>query len=239
MPSDLSPVNPRNANTEHHNATKRNKARRWLASTIATLAAVAVGVLMFNLLGDAALFFYNVDEAVAKRDELGERRFKVQGTPLNTPSATFKDDLPALSFTIGFNNTEMQVLHVGDPPDLFQTGVPVVLEGSWQKGSWQTDTTPDASRAHTQAPDASRPQTGATQSMWYFASDRMLVKHDNDYRQRADYDERTGYNNSTTSPDNYNNSPSSNNNPTSPGSYTTNTSTTNRDEKSVSETYSS
>lgn len=174
MPSDLSPVNPRDTSpqdtsTEHHKTAKRTKTHRWLASAFATLAAVAVGMLMFNLLGDAALFFYNVDEAVAKRDELGERRFKVQGTPLNTPSATFKDDLPALSFTIGFNDTEMQVVHVGDPPDLFQPGVPVVLEGSWQTGSWQTDTTQPA------------------QSMWYFASDRMLVKHDNDYRQRADY----------------------------------------------------
>jgi hypothetical protein len=45
-----------------------------------------LGALAFvatKALSDAALFFYNADEAVAKRDELGDSRFPAQGTVMD------------------------------------------------------------------------------------------------------------------------------------------------------------
>ena len=138
------------------------------ALTLAVVAG-AVALLVANLLGDAALFFYNADEAVQRRDELGSQRFRVQGTPLDEPVAVFSGDTPALAFAIGFEGVVMDVVHTGDPPDLFQPGVPVVLEGAWR--------------------NTSSPVTSAGDG-WHFASDRMLVKHDNDYRNRDDYSER-------------------------------------------------
>ena len=132
--SDLSPLTPRHFQaSQPGRGARMRRIKRWLAAATSMAMAVAVLLLIFNLLGDAALFFYNVDEAIERRPELGERRFKVQGTPLNEPVAKFADDKPALSFRIGFNNAEMHVLHVGDPPDLFQPGVPIVLEGKWRR----------------------------------------------------------------------------------------------------------
>ena len=146
------------------------KARRWTAAAV-TLAVVAgVALLVSNLLGDSALFFYNADEAVERRDELASQRFRLQGTPLQTPVDTFFDDRPVLAFPVGFNGAVVDVVHTGDPPELFQPGVPVVLEGAWQSGSG--------------------PGPAVASDDWHFASDRMLVKHDNDYRDRDDYDER-------------------------------------------------
>ena len=138
------------------------------ALTLAVVAG-AVTLLVANLLGDAALFFYNADEAVQRRDELQSQRFRVQGTPLDEPVAVFSGDTPALAFAIGFEGVVMDVVHTGDPPDLFQPGVPVVLEGAWR--------------------NTSSPVAGDGDG-WHFASDRMLVKHDNDYRNRDDYSER-------------------------------------------------
>jgi len=59
-----------------------------------------------------------------------------------------------VAFTVTFNGTEVAVVHQGDPPQLFKDAMPVVLEGHWDS-------------------------TGAR-----FDSDRMLVKHDENYVEK-------------------------------------------------------
>lgn len=155
----------------------RSGPRRVLAILIVAAVVLAVTALVVFLLGDATLFFYNADEAVERRAELGSERFRVQGTPLDgSITETFRDDQPVLAFSIGFEGSIVDVVHSGDPRELFQPGVPVVLEGNWTPGPAPVDS---AGRGALLADDG-----------WFFASDRMLVKHDNDYRDRADYDAR-------------------------------------------------
>ena len=89
---------------------------------------VGVGVVVYQGLTSASLYFYNADEAVAQRDDLGDKRFRLQGT-VRTTSTT--DRRRASTFTIAFNGVEVAVRHDGDPPELFQPGIPVVLEGRW------------------------------------------------------------------------------------------------------------
>ena len=156
----LAPVTPRPVRSG-------GRRRRWTAALIVAGVAVAVALLVNNLLGDAALFFYNADEAVERRDDLGSQRFRIQGTPVEEAAEAFEDDRPVLVFAIAFEGAVVDVVHTGDPPELFQPGVPVVLEGAWVAGSGP-----------------------ATADGWHFASDRMLVKHDNDYRDRDDYEQR-------------------------------------------------
>ena len=156
----LAPVTPRPVR-------KGGRRRRWTAALIVAGVAVAVALLVNNLLGDAALFFYNADEAVERREDLGSQRLRIQGTPLGEPVETFEDDRPVLVFAIAFEAAVVDIVHTGDPPELFQPGVPVVLEGAWVAGSGP-----------------------AAADGWHFASDRMLVKHDNDYRDRDDYELR-------------------------------------------------
>ncbi len=165
--AELAPLTPRPAPA----TGTRRRFRRIAAGVAAAAVAVAVVMLTANLLGDSALFFYNADEAVQRRDELGSQRFRVQGTPLEEPADGFAGDRPAIGFSIGFNAEVIDVVHIGDPPELFQPGVPVVLEGAWTRGV---------------APVGD----GSSGEAWHFASDRMLVKHDNDYRKRDDYDKR-------------------------------------------------
>ena len=160
---ELSPLTPRPVQ-------RPARTRRWIAALVIVAVAGGVALLVSNLLGDAALFFYNADEAVERRDELASQRFRLQGTPLVEPVHAFWDDRPVLAFPVGFDGTVVDVVHTGDPPELFQPGVPVVLEGAWRQGP---------------GPGPSTAADG-----WHFASDRMLVKHDNDYRNRDDYEER-------------------------------------------------
>ena len=113
---------------------------------------VVVGALAFLLvrLGDATLYFRTADEAVAQRDSLGDRRFRLEGVVVAGSVGQIGDDV---TFDVTENGATVPVRHTGDPPELFQPNIPVVLEGRFADGS-----------------DV-------------FASDRIMVKHSESYRE--------------------------------------------------------
>jgi cytochrome c-type biogenesis protein CcmE len=141
------------------------RKRRWMPIALVVLVVVAISALLVKTLGDATLFFKNVDEAVAERDSLGDRRFQLQGTVVpGTIQRSELDGRPAVAFSISFNGIAMDVMHVGNPPELFKEGEAVVLEGHWTTGVPPTGAL-----------------AGGVHDGWYFASDRMLAKHDASY----------------------------------------------------------
>jgi cytochrome c-type biogenesis protein CcmE len=56
-------------------------------------------------------------------------------------------------FDVTEGGDTVTVVHAGDPPDLFEGGAPVVCEGTWEAGAGLV-----------------------------FDSDRILIKHDNEYK---------------------------------------------------------
>jgi cytochrome c-type biogenesis protein CcmE len=94
------------------------------------VAVVAVlGLLVVRGLSDATLYFRNADEAVAQRDSLGDKRFRLQGTVVGEPV----ESDGTVSFAVTFNGVAVDVHHAGSPPELFKPGIPVVLEGHWDE----------------------------------------------------------------------------------------------------------
>lgn len=116
---------------------RRSGGRRLAWAALAAIVVV-VGVVLVQGLGNATLFFRNVDEAVAERDELGDRRFRLQGTVVGE---TIAESDGQVVFDVEFNDVRAEVRHVGDPPDLFQPGIPVVLEGAWSSTGDHFDST--------------------------------------------------------------------------------------------------
>lgn len=135
----------------------RRHRRRWLPLLVLGVALLALGGLVYKGLSDATLYFRNADEAVAQRDSLGTKRFRLQGTVTGRPVTTPNGDV---DFTVKFNGVSVAVHHQGSPPDLFRTGIPVVIEGHW------------AARGDV------------------FDGDRILVKHDESYESQKDYEKR-------------------------------------------------
>ncbi len=111
-------------------STPSPKGRRGWAIVVIVLILAALAFVATKALSDAALFFYNADEAVAKRDELGDSRFRLQGTVMD---GTISETGDGVDFTVTFNGAEVPVHHRGDPPELFKAGEPVVLEGRWDR----------------------------------------------------------------------------------------------------------
>ena len=164
MTETLAPQEPRSG---------RRRQRRWIPALIGIAVVVAVVVLVWNLL-TGALYFYNADEAIVQRAELGDDRFTLQGTPVGCSIVSgAQAEQVVTAFTVAFEGALVDVVHRGEPAELFEGGTPVVLDGNWVEGE------PDVAGFAPLAADG-----------WYYASDRMRVKHDNDYINDDEYDTR-------------------------------------------------
>ena len=135
-------------------STSRRR-RNPIAYVVLVLVLVGLAVVVWKGLSSASLYFYNADEAVEQRLDLGDKRFRLQGTVVGDDYDTTAD---GVHFTVANNGVSVRVQHEGDPPNLFEIGIPVVLEGRWE-GS------------------------GAACS---FDSDRILVKHSEEYEAEND-----------------------------------------------------
>lgn len=149
--TSLNPIDPVETTGGSNSANRSGK--NPLIVGFVVLLVVAFGFIVVRGLGDAALFFYNADEAVEQREDLDGRRFRLQGRVVpDTVAETVADDgAVEVSFLVAHNDVEVSVRHRGDPPELFADGIPVVLEGAWEEGGSD------------------------------FSSNRMLVKHEEVY----------------------------------------------------------
>ena len=138
-------LSPRTATDPSSPATTARRRSPW-AYAVLVAVLVGVGVVAYQGLTSASLYFYNADEAVALRGE-HNKRIRVQGVVQDDVTTTAQ----GVTFTISFNGVDVPVVHDGDPPQLFEPGIPVVLEGHWASSG-----------------DA-------------FMSDEILVKHDEQY----------------------------------------------------------
>lgn len=130
-------------------ATPRRR-RNPVAYAVLLVVLVALAFVVTKALSSASLYFYNADEAVEQRDRLGDKRFRLQGTVLGD-SIDLDDSRNTVDFTVAYNGARVDVHHEGSPPELFEAGIPVVLEGRWHE------------------------------SGEFFDSDRILVKHSEQY----------------------------------------------------------
>lgn len=154
-------LTPRAAPDPAHLTTRRRRSRLVYVMLVAVL--VGLGVVVYQGLTSASLYFYNADEAVEQRADLGDRRFRMQGTVIGDSIHATET---GVDFTVAFDSVLVDVRHQGDPPELFQPGIPVVLDGRWDP------------------------------SGEFFASDTIRVKHSEQYeaenRDRLDDAERGG-----------------------------------------------
>ena len=116
----------------------RRSKRVWVALAV---VVAAVGFLMWQGLGNATVYFYTADEAVEEKADLGSRRFRIEGAVV--PGSVDERDNGAAEHVVEFEiisaGVKVPVRHVGNPPELFQPGIPVVLEGNWDGDVYASD----------------------------------------------------------------------------------------------------
>ena len=139
-----------------------------LVPTIVIAAVLAViGFVLFQGLSGATLFLRDANDAVEQRSELADRRFRLLGSPIAITDDEFEmNGETTVRFSIACDGTAVDIVHRGNVAESFQMGVPVVLEGRW-----------------TDSASIGAPWESGANDGFYFESDRMLVKHDNEYRE--------------------------------------------------------
>ena len=127
---DLTPRTPP-AGHDGRGAAMGRRRTSPLAWVVLAVVVAGLGFVVLNGLSGATLYFRNADEAVAQREELGTRRFRLQG--LVVADAVTDGDVS--SFEVTFNGVDVPVRSTDGIPSLFQPGRPVVMEGHFAEGA--------------------------------------------------------------------------------------------------------
>lgn len=104
-----------------------DRSRLRLGIVIAIVCG-AMAFLVVKGLDNATTYYRNADEVVAERDQLGTKRFRLQGI---VQPGSIRDAGPDVEFVVEYHCATVPVHHEGSRPSLFKDGVPVVLEGAF------------------------------------------------------------------------------------------------------------
>jgi cytochrome c-type biogenesis protein CcmE len=111
---------------------------RFLAVPLAGLALIVVGALVFGDLNGSLVYYLTPAEAQTRRAEFDDgRRFRLAGL---VEQGTATVDGETASFVVADGSSRVRVLHRGVPPQLFQEGIEVVVEGAWDGDVFRSDT---------------------------------------------------------------------------------------------------
>jgi cytochrome c-type biogenesis protein CcmE len=117
-------------------APRRGKRLRYIVA--GGLCAAAVVFLLVGGLSRNIVYFRTVSEAVSAHDKAPD-----DGARLRMAGAVVTGSVVRTADGVAFKVTEggatASVVHKGDPPELFKDGAPVVCEGRWQGGQFESD----------------------------------------------------------------------------------------------------
>ena len=117
---------------------------RYIVAVGGCVVAVVAIVVLAVVLSENVVYFRTVSEAVHNRADEGTSRFRLAGAVVDGIGRTRRRDGVRFEVTDGKNTVAVD--HVGDPPDLFKDGAPVVCEGHWASdGEATRRSTPTAS----------------------------------------------------------------------------------------------
>jgi cytochrome c-type biogenesis protein CcmE len=110
-------------------ATRRRRAFIAIASCIVAVGGI---IALAVALSENVVFFQSVSEALRDRNELGADRFRMGGQVV---AGTVQEIADGVRFDVTDGRKTAEVVHRGDPPELFKAGVPVLCEGHWGSGA--------------------------------------------------------------------------------------------------------
>jgi cytochrome c-type biogenesis protein CcmE len=130
---------------------EQRRQRRRLG-IVGVVILAAIGFLVYKGITSAIVFFKTANEAVAQRATLGNTVFQLEGTVVpGTVHSSGNASGARVAFTVESSGVKVHVTNTGAPPQLFQSGIPVIVVGHF---------------------------VGRTDR---FASNQILVKHSNSY----------------------------------------------------------
>ena len=115
---------------------------RLLLVAVLGVALVLLGVLFVGNINGNLVYFLTPDEALAQRADFEDgRRFQIGGL---VQEGSVESGEEGLRFVVvsdtGADAAAVPVAYEGSPAQLFRAGIGVVLEGTWDGGTFDADT---------------------------------------------------------------------------------------------------
>ena len=117
------------------------KRRHWGFVLPALGLVVALAGFLFYSLNDTLVYFRTTDELVAEVEADPENRLRIGGQVVPGTKAETEDGVDfAITNGDPDNEVVVQVTHTGAPAQLFQEGIGIVVEGTWDGEHFHSDT---------------------------------------------------------------------------------------------------
>jgi cytochrome c-type biogenesis protein CcmE len=116
--------------------TRPRRGQRW---RLLAAGAVLVGAFAFLLvkgLGSSLNYFETVDQAVSSKAMLGTKTFRLEG--LVVPGSVHRSR-GGVDFVAAGTKDRIDVVNTGNPPQLFQPDIPVVVVGHFAGATFESN----------------------------------------------------------------------------------------------------
>jgi cytochrome c-type biogenesis protein CcmE len=111
---------------------------KWFVLPAIGIIVLALGFVLVSDLGDNLVFYLTPTEAVDQRADFPDgERFRLGGQVSEGSVLTTTE---GVSFVVTDGDRTINVVHTGAPPQLFQEGIGVVVEGTWVVDRFESDT---------------------------------------------------------------------------------------------------
>jgi cytochrome c-type biogenesis protein CcmE len=112
------------------------RAGRWRLWAVGAVLVAAFALLLVEGLGSSLNYFETVDQALAHRTTLGARTFRLEGVVV--PGTVHR--IPGgVTFVAAGTTHHVDVVNHGNPPQLFQPDIPVVVVGHFSGDFFVSD----------------------------------------------------------------------------------------------------
>lgn len=115
--------------TSRRGATPVERSRRRTVRRLAAFGVIllgAVGFLLFKGIGTSLNYWVSIHQALAERSSLAGKTFRLRGIVV---AGSVHSHGSLVDFTIEQGAQRIAVENHGSPPQLFQVGIPVIVQG--------------------------------------------------------------------------------------------------------------
>jgi cytochrome c-type biogenesis protein CcmE len=131
-PTDTAAPNPGTVSRR----TPVRRGGRWRLWVVGAILVGAFAFLLVEGLGSSLDYFETVDQAFAHRATLGTQTFRLEGVVV--PGSTHR--IPGgVEFVAAGSLQKVAVVNHGNPPELFQPNIPVVVVGHFSGNTFVSD----------------------------------------------------------------------------------------------------
>jgi cytochrome c-type biogenesis protein CcmE len=115
---------------------RRRRPTRWRLTVVGAVLVGAFAFLLVEGLGSSLNYFETVDQAVAHRATLGAQTIRLEGVVV--PGSVHRTP-GGVRFEAAGTHDRVAVVNHGNPPQLFQPNIPVVVVGHFSGISFVSD----------------------------------------------------------------------------------------------------